>query len=222
MTEALALLPKDYEITLLDDLRTRISPYLAEKVELYKATAALAEAVNVTDADSLALADNLNKEILLELDGLEAVRESGPGAFGRIARALNADFKALRDPLAGAVAGLKQRIGAHVVAERKKQTENYQAAAAAHVAGDHGQAQVALAAAGEAETAAPKGTHVKEVWAVERFVIELMTASADEAHPGLTPNLQAINAHLRKTPIGENPGLPGVICKKVPAVTSRR
>lgn len=216
-----ALLPAEYEKQTIDWLRGQITPYLKPKKELYTAVAKLATETTITDADSLARADNLCKEALRELDGLEEVRKSLP--FRRIADAMNADFKELRDPLAAAAAELKEKIGAHVVAERNKQSENYQAAASAHAAGDHGAAQVLLATASEAETATPKGTSVKEVWAVERFVPGLMLTSVDDPDfPGLVPNMPAINAHLRKTPITEHPSLPGVVCKKVPAVTSRR
>jgi hypothetical protein len=223
MTEAIqtttTLLPAEYEANLLEWLRSQISPHLEGKKALYLASAELASRLEVTDAASLALADKLNKDILSELDGLEAVRQSLP--FRRIADALNADFKTLRDPLASASLGLKGRIGAHVVAERNKQTQNYQAASAAHVAGDHGAAQVALAAAGEAETTAPKGTSVKEVWVVDRYDLGWMKLSTED-RPGLIPDEKGIAAYLKTVPITENPDLRGVICKKVPAVTSRR
>lgn len=218
--KAPGVLPAEYEKNTLEWLRAQIAPYLEPKKELYTATAALADRVQVTDAGTLEVADKLCKDILSELDGLEAVRTALP--FRRIADALNADFKVLRDPLTNAALGLKKKIGEHVVAERNKQADNYQAASVAHVEGNHAAAQVMLATASAAETAAPKGTSVKEVWVVDRYVVGLMQASDDPKHPGLTPNADAIAAYLRKVPITENPGLPGVICKKVPAVTSRR
>lgn len=223
MTESIAkseVLPAEYEAKTLEWLRGQIAPHLEPKKALYTWAAAQAAAAEITDADSLAASDKLVKDILSELDGLEAVRQALP--FRRIADSLNVDFKELRDPLTDAALGLKKKIGAYVVAERNKQTENYQAATVAHIAGDHGTAQALLATAGEAETAAPKGTSVKEVWVVDRYVLGLMQSSTDDDFPGLTPNHKAIAAALKKVPITENPGLPGVVCKKVPAVTARR
>ncbi len=219
VASATQVLPAEYEAKTLEWLRAQIAPHLEPKKELYAWAAAQAAATEVTDAESLDAADKLCKDILSELDGLEAVRQALP--FRRIADALNEDFKALRDPLASSVDGLKKKIGAHVVAERNKQTENYQAATVAHIAGDHGTAQTLLATAGEAETAAPKGTSVKEVWAVDHYDLKWMQLSTPEA-PGLIPDEKAIAAYLKKVPVSENPNLRGVICKKVPAVTARR
>jgi hypothetical protein len=223
MTEAIdkapQLLPAEYEEKTIEWLRAQIAPYLAEKKALYVSVAKLANEITVANAAALASADNLCKDALRDLDGLEAVRTALP--FRRIADAMNADFKALRDPLVAAVAELKGKIGAHIIAERTKQAENYQAATVAHIAGDHGAAQVALAVASEAETATPKGTSVKEIWVVERYRLDLMILSTEE-RPGLVPDEKAIAAYLKKIPSTENPSLPGVICKKVPAVTSRR
>jgi hypothetical protein len=134
---------------------------------------------------------------------------------------MGARFKPLFDTLDAPIANLKSEIGGYVLAEQAKQREQYQAAAAAHVAGDHGAAQVALAVANDAETTAPKGTTVREVWAVERYEIGLMIPST-ETHPGLIPDEQAIGAYLRKLSPHETPALPGVICKLVPAVSTRR
>jgi len=226
MTEAIQklpppLLPAEYEQTLLDSLREKIQPYLDQNRALYLATAQLAEQVQVKDDATMKIADDLVKSAQNELAGLEGVRESGPGAFGRIAYKLNADFKALRDPLEAAVENLKGKIGAHVVAQRNKQSENYQAAAVAHAQGDHGTAQVRLAAAGEAATRAPKGTTVKEVWAVAAYDRGQMRLGTEEL-PGLEPDTKRIDAYARAFAIDQTPAVPGVTFHKVPAVTSRR
>ncbi len=215
-----AIVPTDFKEKILALFDANFAPYVAEKLALYKASAATAAQIKVTDAASLALADSFAKALLAERDGLEAVRLAGPGALNSLGRELGKRFKPLFDELETPIANLKHDIGAYLVAERNKQVETYQAAAQLHAQGDHAAAQQALAVASAADTAAPQGTTAKEVWVVERYEPRLMLPSTD-THPGLVPDEKAIAAYLRKLPISEEPALPGVICKRVPAVTQR-
>jgi 1,2-phenylacetyl-CoA epoxidase PaaB subunit len=224
MTETVApvaIVPSDFKAKILATFDENFGPYVEQRLALYKQSAALAAQVSVTDAATLAIADNLCKALLLERDGLEAVRLSGPGALNSLGRELGKRFKPLFDEIDVPIANLRQEIGAYLVAERRKQSENYQAAAALHAAGAHGAAQEALALASSAETVAPQGTSAREVWAVERYEQALMMPSTP-THPGLVPDEPAIKAYLAKLPISEEPALPGVICKRVPAVVQRR
>jgi hypothetical protein len=227
MTDALAtvpavvaIVPADFEAKVLAEFDKGFGPYLQAKLAEYQQDAEIAAAIKVTDAASMALADECERTLLKEQDGLEAVRLSGPGAFNRLGRELGKRFKPLADLLDTAIQNLKHEKGAFVLAERKKQQESYQAAAAAHEAGDHATAQQLMLAANEAETAAPKGTSVGEQWVVERYAPELMVPSTP-THPGLVPDEQAIAAYLRKLSPLEEPALPGVICKLVPKVATR-
>jgi hypothetical protein len=216
-----AIVPVDFSAQVLATFESEFAPKLEEKAKFYQECAAAVSGLKVSDAASLAAADEWQKEILRERDALEEVRLSGPGALNKLGRAMGARFKPLFDELDAMVSNLKAEIGGYVLAEKKKQAEQYQAAAAAHVAGDHGAAQVALAIANDAETMAPKGTTVREVWAVERYAPELMVPSTP-THPGLIPDEAGIAAYLRKLSPHEEPALPGVICKLVPAVSTRR
>jgi hypothetical protein len=215
-----AIVPTDFEAKVLAEFDAGFGPYLAAKLTEYQQDAEIAAAIRVVDAESVALADECERTLLKEQDGLEAVRLSGPGAFNRLGRELGKRFKPLSDLLAAGIQNLKQEKGAFVLAERKKQQESYQAAAAAHEAGDHTQAQQLMLAANEAETVAPKGTSVGEQWVVERYAPERMLPSTP-AHPGLIPDETGIAAYLRKLSPLEEPALPGVICKLVPKVATR-
>jgi hypothetical protein len=206
---------------LQDDILANIAPYLQQELELILQCAEVTNAIKVTDAASLADADEWTKVLLRRNDEIEAVRQSGPGAFNKLGRALGKPFKPLTDAIGAAVSNLKRERGEYLLGEQKKQAAAYQAAAVAHMAGDHDEAQSALVVANEAVTLAPKGTSVREVWAVERYEPSLMVVSTPE-HPGLVPDEQAIRAYLAKLPIDEDPALPGVICKKIPHVTDRR
>lgn len=216
-----AIVPADFKAKILATFDENFGPYVEEKLALYKQSAAMAEKIQVTDAASLAIADSFCKALLSERDGLEAVRLSGPGALNSLGRELGKRFKPLFDELDTPIANLRHDIGAYLVAERQKQAENYQAAAALHAAGAHGAAQEALALASSAETVAPQGTSAREVWAIDRFELAMMIPSTP-THPGLVPDEAAIKAYLAKLPISEEPALPGVICKRVPAVVQRR
>lgn len=217
-----AIVPLDMEAKTLAIFEENFAPWIAEKAKFYAdVTEIIAALPPVTDAASLAVKDEWQKNLLRERDALEAVRSSGPGALNRVGRKMGAAFKPLFDTLDVPIANIKAEVGGYVLAEQEKQATSYQAAAAAHVAGDHGAAQVALAIANDAETTAPKGTTVRKVWAVKRYAPELMVISTD-THPGLIPDEQAIGAYLRKLSPHEEPGLPGVICELVPAVSTRR
>jgi hypothetical protein len=216
-----ALVPVAIADRIRAELDAALDPQLHAKRELYANCAALAETIKVTDATSLQTADEFAKDLLRERDELEAVRASGPGALDKIVRALNAKFKPLRDVLDAAVSNLKHERGAYLLAQKKQQEKSYQAAAAAHVTGDHEKAQVALQIASATDTSTPVGTSVREVWVVERYVPEMMVLSTPD-HPGLVPDEQAIAAYLRKLPASETPALPGVVCKLMPQVTDRR
>lgn len=215
-----AIVPVDFEEKVLATFETEFAPKLEEKLAFYKEACALANAVRVVDAATLAEADAWERDLMKERDELEQVRRSGPGALNRLGRKMGAKFKPLDDELDAAIANLKAEKGAFVLAERKKQQESYQAAAAAHEAGDHAQAQQLMLAANEAETAAPKGTSVGEQWVVERYEPALMVPSTPE-FPGLIPDETGIAAYLRKLSPLEEPALPGVICKLVPKVATR-
>jgi hypothetical protein len=217
-----AIVAPDFEAKTLAIFEEQFAPLLEEKAKFYAEVVALVAALPpVTDAASLAVKDEWQKDLLRERDALEEVRTSGPGALNRVGRKMGARFKPLFDALDVPISNIKAEVGGYVLAEQAKQAEQYQAAAAAHVAGDHGAAQVALAIANDAETNAPKGTTVRKVWAVKRYEIGLMLPSS-ETHPGLIPDEQAIGAYLRKLSPHEEPGLPGVICELVPAVSTRR
>lgn len=199
------------------ELGASLEAQLGEKRELYDNVAALAAAFAVADPDSMKRADELMKEILRERDGLEEVRKAGPGALDSVVRSLNAKFKPLRDKLDVAASNLKHVIGAYVVAERRKQEEAYQAAAAAHAAGQHGEAQQALASAVGVQTTAVQGTSVREVWSVKRIAADLLPRE------WLVPDEARIAAHARTTPIDTDPTpIPGVVFERVPAVSARR
>lgn len=217
-----AIVPVDFEAKTLAIFETEFAPLIEAKAKFYEEVAALVAALPpITDAASLAVKDEWSKDLLRERDELEAVRAAGPGALNRVGRKMGARFKPLFDALDTPISNLKAEIGAFVLAEQEKQATQFQAAAAAHVAGDHGAAQVALAIANDAETMAPKGTTVRKVWAVKRYEPALMVPST-ETHPGLIPDEQAIGAYLRKLSPHEEPALPGVICELVPAVSTRR
>lgn len=212
-----AIVPVELAAKIRTDLEQALEPHLAAKRDLYDNVAALAAGFAVADAVSMAAADGLLKEVLRERDGLEDVRKAGPGALDSIVRGLNAKFKPLRDKLDTAAANLKHAIGEYVVAERRKQAEAYQAAAAAHAAGQHGEAQQALASAVGVTTAPVQGTSVREVWSVKRIAADLLPRE------WMVPDEARIAAHARTTPIDQDPApIPGVIFERVPAVTARR
>lgn len=198
----------------------QFKPWLDEKLVFYNQVADLVATLKATDAESLAKVDQWERDLLLELDALEAVRASGPGALNRLGRKMGAPFKPLSDILKAAISNCKNEKGKFILAQRELQAESYQAAAAAHAVGEHGSAQALMLAANEAETAAPKGSSVSEEWVVERYELGLMVLSTPE-FPGLVPDEKAIAAYLRKLSPNEDPGLPGVICKKVPKVVTR-
>lgn len=216
-----ALVPISFEQKVLETFEADFAPKLREKLDFYKKVEAVVREIHVIDDASLATADTWNKELLREADALEEVRQSGPGALNRLGRKMGASFKPLVDLLETMSANLKREIGAYVIAKKTEQKENYQQAAQLHAAGDHAGAQVALATASAAATSAPVGNSVSEEWVVERYEPKLMVLSTEE-FPGLVPDEKAIAAYLRKLPISEEPALPGVICKKVPKVTTRR
>lgn len=215
-----AIVPVGFEDKILEIFKRDFEPWIEKKGEFYAEVAATVAELKATDAASLAVVDEWERDLLAERDALEAVRASGPGALNRLGRKMGAPFKPLFDALEASISNLKTEKGNFILAERNKQAESYQAAAAAHVAGDHGAAQTLMLVANEAETMAPKGTSVGEKWVVERYELSLMVLST-EAHPGLIPDEQAINAYLRKLSPNEEPALPGVICKKVPVVVTR-
>lgn len=218
--QSAAIVPADFEEKILAIFERDFAPWILQKGEFYKEVAEVVAGLKATDAASLAVVDEWERDLLAERDQLEAVRASGPGALNRLGRKMGAPFKPLFDLLEVAINNAKHEKGAYVLAERKLQEESYQAAVQAHVEGDHGAAQALMLAANEAETAAPKGTSVGEKWVVDRYEISLMVPST-ETHPGLIPDEQAINAYLRKLSPNEEPALPGVICKKVPVVVTR-
>lgn len=212
-----AIVPVELAAKIREDLEQALEPHLAAKRELYSSVEALAAGFAVADPDSMKRGDELLKEILRERDGLEEVRKSGPGALDSIVRGLNAKFKPLRDKLDAAAANLKHAIGTYVVAERRKQEQAYQAAATAHAEGNHGEAQLALASAVGVQTTAVQGTSVREVWAVKRIAADLVPRE------WMVPDVPAINAHARETPIDTDPApIPGVVFERVPAVSARR
>ncbi len=216
-----ALLPVGVVEKIRDDLDAALEPQLVAKRKDYDDCLALASAMRVVDASSLAVADEFAKDLLRERDQLEEVRKSGPGALDKIVRHLNAKFKPLRDTLDAAVANLKKERGDYLIAQKRQQTESFQAAAAAHMAGEHASAQVALEVAAAANTTAPKGTSVRQVWQVKRVVPEMMVLSTPDV-PGLVPDEAAIAAYARKFPEGETPVIAGVVFELVPQVTDRR
>lgn len=217
-----AIVPVDFEAKTLAIFEEQFAPLIEQKAKFYEEVVALVATLPpVTDAESMRVKDEWQKDLLRERDELEAVRSAGPGALNRVGRKMGARLKPLFDTLDVPIANLKKEIGDFVLAEQEKQSTQYQAAAAAHMAGDHGAAQVALAIANDAETMAPKGTTVRKVWAVKRYDFSLMVPST-ETHPGWIPDEQGINAYLRKLSPHEEPTLPGVICELVPAVSTRR
>jgi hypothetical protein len=226
MTDAIqAVAPADPQTVALAKLRAglveAIEPWLAAERAAWLEIRGYSDAVTVTDVASLTDATEWLAAWKEKLGGLEAVREAGPGAIGKIVRESNAKFKALRDLGDAAVANLTAEIGGHVQRERERQREGYAAAAEAHAAGQHFAAATALASASAADPTLPPGTTVKEVWAVDRYDLSIMVLSTDD-YPGLVPDADAIAAYLRKLPIDAEPSLPGVICKKVPHTTQRK
>src|SRR5690606_11672419 len=148
------------EKTLVESL----TPKVQAKLEHYQQITAPMRAFVVTNEASCNVADELLLRVLQEKDGLEAVRVSGPGALGVLARKLNAIFKPPADVLDQTAAYLKKQIGEYKVAQRAMQAVNYQAAAQAHIVGDHTSASNKLAAAAAAETETARGTSVGEKW----------------------------------------------------------
>lgn len=216
-----ALVPATFEQKVLETFDLEFAPKLQEKLAFYKNVSNVVAGIKVTDEASLANADTWNKELLREHDALEEVRAAGPGALNRLGRKMGASFKPLFDLLETMSANLKHEIGTYVTSKRAEQVENFQQAAQLHAAGDHAGAQVALATASAASTHAPLGNSVSEEWVVERYALDLMVLSTPE-FPGLVPDEKAIATYLRKLPTSEEPALPGVICKKIPKVTTRR
>jgi hypothetical protein len=216
-----ALVPVNFEDQTMALFEANFAPELAEKLTFYKGVAEHVATIKVTDEASLAIADTWNKELLREADALEEVRAAGPGALNRLGRKMGAAFKPLKDLLETSSANLKHEIGTYVIAKKKEQEAQYQAAAQQHAAGDHGAAQVSLELAAAANTSAPLGNSTKEVWVVERYEPALMILSTPE-FPGLVPDEKSIDAYLAKLPSTQQPALPGVICKLVTRVTTRR
>jgi hypothetical protein len=212
-----AIIPAELAKELRERLDAAISPHLAAKREEYAAAAQIAVEITVTDDESLAAANECLRLVVVEKDGLEAVRKAGPGALDSIVRALNAKFKPLRDVLEGAEANLKRAIGAYTLRQRQIQIEAQQIAAQAHAQGAHDVARGALAVASTAITEAPTGTGVREVWAVKRIAADLLPRE------WLIPNEAAIAKHARDTPADRDPTpIPGVIFERQPIVTVRR
>lgn len=221
VVEQSAAVVKDFSAQVLETFERDFAPKLAEKLALYQKCAAVVAELKATDAASLAVIDTWNKELLKEKDALEEIRLAGPGALNSLGRAMGKRFKPLVDVLEAAIANTKAEIGTYTLAERRKRDESFQAAAAAHAAGDHEGAQQALQIAAEAQPDAPKGNTVGEEWEVERYEIGLMVPSTD-TYPGLAPDEKKIKAFVRDYPTHEHPPLPGVICKLVPKVSTRR
>lgn len=220
-TPALSLVSIELADKIRADLDAALDAPLADKLAYYEFCASHVVQLKVTDAATLAEADEMAKELLRERDALEEVRKSGATPLDRLAKHINGKIKRLRDVLDVAIANLKKERGDYVIAERRRQTESFQAAATAHMAGEHASAQVALEAAAATHTAAPQGTSVREVWAVKRIVPEMMVLSTPEV-PGLVPDEAAIAAYARKFPAGETPVIAGVVFELVPQVTDRR
>jgi hypothetical protein len=220
-TKPLALVPVELVDKIRADLDAALDIPLAEKLQYYEFCASHAAVAKVTDAASLAEADEMAKELLREWDALEAVRKSGATPLDRLAKHINAKIKRLRDVLEAAIANLKKERGEYLVAQKRLQDESFQAAAAAHMAGEHASAQIALEVAVATTTAAPQGTSVREVWVVKRILPDLMVLSTPEV-PGLIPDESSIAAYARKFPAGERPVVAGVVFELVPQVTDRR
>jgi hypothetical protein len=199
------------------DLDAQIDPHLATKLAEYTAAGALAADLAVTDAGSLQVANECLRLVVTEKDGLEAVRESGPGALGGIVRKLNAKFKPLRDLLEVAESNLKHAIGSYTLAQRLQQQQGYQAAALAHAQGAHAAAQSALAVASAAQTSTPQGTGVRAVWTVKRIAADMLPRE------WLVPDEARIHAHAKATPADQQPyPIPGVTFELGAEVSVRR
>lgn len=189
---------------------------LAARRAAYEPTKITARYFQVVDRASCEAANQLLLLIVREKDGLEKVRKAGPGALGSLSRRLNAKFKPLADELDEMELQLKQKIGGFVAAERAKQEAAYRSAAQAHVEGQHSTASALLATASSAETIAPAGASVREVWTVEHI------DGAALPREWMTPDTARIARYAADTPDDATPQIPGVIFRKVPAVTRRR
>src|SRR5690606_24445955 len=170
-----------------------------------------------SDKSSCNDSDELLRRGLQEIDVHEAVRVSGPGALGVLARKLNAIFKPPADVLDQTAAYLKKQIGEYKVAQRAMQAVNYQAAAQAHIVGDHTSASNKLAAAAAAETETARGTSVGEKWTVAS--IDAKTLPRE----WMIPDEKRIAAHARNTPADVEPApIAGVVFVKEATVSKRR
>lgn len=194
-----------------------LDPMIEEKAVVYKDRLALVESFAVTNAASREMADDLLSQVVAEKDALEAVRKSGPGELGAVVRALNAKIKPLSDTLEAIEARLKSQIGCFVSSQRAMETLNYQAAAAAHVSGDHNTAIEKLNVAASAATDADPGTSVRNVWKV------LSVDAAELPKEWMIPDEKRLAALARATPANQKPiAVKGVLYVLEPQVTKRR
>jgi hypothetical protein len=171
----------------------------------------------VSDAVSLAEANEWLQLIVQEKDAIEDMRTSVTKPLNATLKQINSWFKPIADLCAKAESNLKHEIGRYAAAERQKQQLAFQAASLAHSAGAHTAARTALAVASSAETQTPQGTSVREVWRAEI----INPAAVPPAF--LIPNEPAIQAHARTTPVDVAPvPIAGVRFYKDQIVTVRR
>jgi len=175
------------------------------------------QTLHVTDEATLATADKLCKGLASERKAIEEMRTSLTRPLNAALKTANGWFKPLLELCEGAEAHLKKHeIGRYLAEQRALQEKAYQAAASAHVAGAHAEAQSALAVASSVTTAAPHGTSVREVWRAQVIDPELIPRQY------LIPDEPAIQRHARGTPIDQVPEpIPGVRFFKEPIVTVR-
>lgn len=210
--------------TELEAVRGRLAPMLDAVQAALEAKDAVLDklepiiaAIEVTDDAAQADAVSWATDISRELDAIEATRTRFTGPLNAILRMVNGWFKPRSERLTALRKALDAKTGAYFQAQRAKQTAALQAAAAAHRAGDHETAALAVTEANNARTITPGNATFREVWQAEIVNPSLIPRA------WCLPNESAINRHARECPIDVAPTpIAGVKFTKVPDVRIRR
>jgi hypothetical protein len=166
--------------------------------------AAVADGLNVT-AENVQMATALVQTVLRERDALEEMRTSATKPLNASLREVNGWFKAPREACDRIAETLKGKITAHLNAVKALETAAYQAAAAAHRAGQDDAARAALVTANAQDSAAPQGTHVRNRW------VFIVRDPSQLPRQFLTTDVNALNLLCAQAPTeGAAPVVPGV------------
>lgn len=170
----------------------------------------------VANDAALGVANELLREILIRKDALEARLDR---ATAPLKEALNEIRSWFKEPLSQMTACeriLRDKIGAHLSAQKTAREELHLLAQRSQVAGDIQTTVNALNAAG-APVNIPQGTSHREIWDYE------IVCQSAIPRTYMQPNLELLRKHVRSFKPGETPTpIDGIRFKLKPIVSVRR